>query len=42
MLKVNGLAILAGMFTKVLKLKLSPIRMLDGKVTVDNSTLLFA
>lgn len=42
MLKLKGLAILAGMFTNVLKLKLSPMRISDGKVTVDNNTLLFA
>jgi hypothetical protein len=42
MLKVKGLVILEGMVTNVLKLKLSPMRMFEGKVTVDNSTLLFA
>ena len=42
MLKLKGLEMLLGMVTSVLKLKLSPMRMLEGKVTVDNSTLLFA
>ena len=42
MLKLKGLEIPEGIVTTVLKDKLSPMRMFEGKVNVDNSTLLLA